>query len=246
MSADHRGWISSRPIAHRGLHDSADNPENSIGAFQAAIAAGYGIELDIHLTRDNRLAVFHDDNLERLTGRNQLVTEVSFEALSGLRLGATAQRIPALEEVFDLVAGRVPVLIEVKAGSPVARLGPALAAALDGYQGEFAVQSFDPRVLTWLKRNLPEVPRGQLSGSFSWGTMSGAKKVLLRTMLLNGTNRPDFLAYEIGAMPNLFVSFWRRYLDVPLLVWTVRTEEQLAMAGRYQANAIFENVRPSS
>jgi glycerophosphoryl diester phosphodiesterase len=238
-------WISDQPIAHRGLHDSEQNPENSVGAFNEAIAAGYGIELDIHCSRDGRLVVFHDDNAKRLTGRDLKITSASFAELSALRLAETSYRISALEEVLELVDGRVPVLIEVKTGSRPGRVGPLLVAVLSGYQGPVAVQSFDPRIVMWLRKNLPGVPRGQLSGSMSDSNLSGVQRLILRTMLLNAASRPDFIGFEIGAMPDRFVSFWRRLLRAPLLLWTVRTEEEMSQARRYRANAIFENFRPA-
>jgi glycerophosphoryl diester phosphodiesterase len=238
-------WISDRPIAHRGLHDSAGNPENSLGAFQAAVAAGYGIELDIHCTRDGRLVVFHDDDTKRLTDRDLRVRESSFAELADLRLAGTEYRINALDEVLAAVDGQVPVLVEVKTGTPMSRVGPLLATILAGYQGPVAVQSFDPRVVLWLRRHLPDVPRGQLCGAFTGEHVPIAQKLLLRSMLLNAASRPHFIAFEVDAMPDRFVSFWRRRLDVPLLLWTIRTQDQLATAGRYRANAIFEGIRPA-
>lgn len=246
MVSKDRKWISDQPIAHRGLHDEELNPENSIGAFTAAIDAGYGIELDIHLSRDGRLVVFHDDNAKRLTGRDLKITTASFAELSALRLADTEYRISALEEVLELVAGRVPVLIEVKTGSRVDRLGPLLARILANYSGPVAVQSFDPRVVRWLAKHLPEVPRGQLSGSMSDSDLPAPQRVLLRMMVTNAVTRPDFIAFEVGAMPDRFAAFWRRVLKVPLLLWTVRTEEELAAARGYHANAIFEHIRPAA
>jgi glycerophosphoryl diester phosphodiesterase len=243
LSANQR-WISDQPIAHRGLHD-AENPENSIGAFNQAVAAGYGIELDIHCSRDGRLVVFHDDNAKRLTGRDLKVTSASFAELSALRLAATAYRISALEEVLELVDGRVPVMIEVKTGSKVGRVGPLLAAVLAKYSGPVAVQSFDPRIVMWLRKNVPGVARGQLSGSMSDPGLPGLQRMVLRTMLLNAASRPDFIAFEVGAMPDRFVSFWQRVLRGPLLLWTVRTDAELSLARQHGANVIFENIRPT-
>jgi glycerophosphoryl diester phosphodiesterase len=237
-------WISDRPIAHRGLHDPAENPENSLGAFNRAATAGYGIELDIHCTRDNRLVVFHDDDTIRLTGRDLSVRESSFAELAELRLAGTDYRIHSLDEVLAEVDGRVPVLIEVKTGSPVRRVGPLLAGILSRYRGPVAVQSFDPRVVIWLRRHLPGVPRGQISCSFDGSDRPYLQRLLLRSMLLNAVSRPHFIAFDIEAMPDRFVSFWRRRLDVPLLLWTIRTMDQWSEAGRYRANPIFEGFRP--
>jgi glycerophosphoryl diester phosphodiesterase len=239
-----RKWISDRPIAHRGLHDSDGNPENSLGAFRAAVDAGYGIELDIHCTRDGHLVVFHDDDTKRLTDRNLPVRESSFADLADLRLAGTEYRINSLDEVLAAVDGQVPVLVEVKTGTPMSRVGPLLATVLAGYQGPAAVQSFDPRVLVWLRKHLPDVPRGQICGAFTGERVPAVQKLLLRSMILNAASRPHFIAFDVQAMPDRFVSFWRRTLDVPLLLWTIRTMDELAAAARYQANAIFENIRP--
>lgn len=244
MVSTDRHWITDTPIAHRGLHDAEGNPENSVGAFQAAVEAGYGIELDVHLSRDGRLVVFHDDNAKRLTGRDLKITSASFAELSALRLADTEYRISALEEVLELVAGRVPVLIEVKAGSRAERVGRTLAGLLDGYAGPAAVQSFDPRIVLWLRRHLPQVPRGQLAGALA--EVPAARRLALRSMALNAMSRPDFIAFEIGAMPDRFVAMWRRVLRASVLLWTVRTEEELAKARAYRANVIFENIRPTA
>ena len=237
-----RKWITDTLIAHRGLHDAQGNPENSVGAFRKAVAAGYGIELDIHLSRDGRLVVFHDDNAKRLTGRDLKITSASFAELSALRLADTEYRISALEEVLELVAGRVPVLIEVKAGSRVDRVGSLLASLLKGYDGPAAVQSFDPRIVVWLRRHLPDVPRGQLAGGLK--EVPAARRLLLRSMAANAVSRPDFIAFELGAMPDRFVAMWQRVLRVPLVLWTIRTEEELAKARSFGANAIFDDIRP--
>lgn len=245
MDATEGGWLRSAPIAHRGLHDSVI-PENSMPAFEAAVQAGYGIELDVHVTADGRLVVMHDDDIARMTGSTGFVVEMRCSELTTLGLLDTEFTVPTLDDVLRMVAGRVPVLIEVKTGSPMTRLGPAMAAVLRGYAGPVAVQSFDPRVLLWLRRNLPRVSRGQLSGSFTGIALTGIQKLLLRSMCLNIVTAPNFLAFEVEAMPSLFASAWRRILGVPLLLWTVRTAEQLERAAHYRANVIFESVQPPS
>jgi glycerophosphoryl diester phosphodiesterase len=236
-------WLSTVPIAHRGLHDS-HLPENSLPAFEAAAAAGFGIELDIHLTADGKLAVFHDDDTSRMTGQAVTVTAATSAELAPLRLGDTGYGIPMLNEVLDTIAGRVPILIEVKTGSAAARICPALLTELMGYSGEFAIQSFDPRIVHWLKKNAAHIPRGQLSGSFARGSMSTGRRALLRTMVLNSVTRPHFIGFQIEAMPSAAVTFWRRILRAPLLLWTVRTPDQLLTAQRFHANPIFESVHP--
>lgn len=237
-------WLFSVPFAHRGLHD-ADFPENSIPAFDAAASAGYGIELDVHCTADDRLIVMHDDTTLRMTGEDLRITEVQSEELIDLSLVDTQYKIPLLDEVLTRVASRVPVLIEVKPDSPMHRTGPALLRSLDGYSGEVAVQSFDPRVIMWMKRNAPDIVRGQLSSDFSNERIPVIQKLLLRSMLTNLLTRPQFIAFNIDAMPSISVFLWRLILRVPFLLWTVRTTEQLHRAGKYHGNIIFEKVRPA-
>ncbi|WP_245931071.1 glycerophosphodiester phosphodiesterase family protein [Actinokineospora auranticolor] len=235
--------MTSGVVAHRGLHGDGV-PENSLAAFEAAAAKGYAIELDVHLTGDGQVVVFHDANALRMTGRDVVVRDVGVGELAELRLGGTGERVPLLREVFELVAGRVPVLVEVKAGNPVGRIGAGVVAEIGRYGGEVAVQSFDPRIVLWLKTHAPAVVRGQLSGSFRGERMPWSRRVLLRGMVLNAVSRPDFLAYEVGALPNPVVAFWRWVLRVPLLVWTVRTPEHLAVARAQRAAPIFEHIQP--
>jgi glycerophosphoryl diester phosphodiesterase len=147
--------------------------------------------------------------------------------------------------VLNEVGGRVPVLIEIKTGSPLSRLGPALAKVLNDYQGEVALQSFDPRILHSFRKLLPKIPRGQICGTLDSGQVSPLQRALLRAMVLNTISRPNFLAFDVNAMPDPFVAFWRRVLRIPLLLWTVKTKEQSEVAARYQANLIFEAIRPS-
>jgi glycerophosphoryl diester phosphodiesterase len=236
-------WLHDTPIAHRGLH-SGHLPENSLAAFEAAVVAGYAIELDVRCSRDGRLVVHHDADTARLTGRAHLVAETDAAVLTTLRLGGTGQRIPLLADVLAMVAGRVPVLIEIKSGTPMSRLGPALLATLAGYRGRFAVQSFDPGVLAWVRRHAPDYPRGQVCGSFAG--LPRARRALRRAMVTNLRTRPAFLAFDVRAMPSPAVRFWRWVLGAPVLAWTVRTGTDLRRAARSRANIIFENLRPAS
>lgn len=244
MDKGRQAWLSSVPFAHRGLHD-ADFPENSIPAFDAASSAGYGIELDVHCTADDRLIVIHDDTTLRMTGRDIRVAEVQAKELVDLNLGDTQYKIPLLEDALTRVAGHVPVLVEIKSGSPMHRTGPALLRSLDGYSGDIAVQSFDPRVIMWMKKNAPDITRGQLSSDFSNERLPVVQKLLLRSMLMNVLTRPQFIAFNIDAMPSIPVYLWRSILRVPFLLWTIQTSEQLHKAGKYHANIIFEKVRPA-
>jgi glycerophosphoryl diester phosphodiesterase len=243
VAATNGEWLTTTPIAHRGLHDE-EYPENSLPAFVAAANSGFALELDLHMSSDGRLVVFHDADLKRMTGQEGFVADVQAAALTQLRLSGTEYVIPLFEEVLELVEGKAPILAEIKAGSSMTRVGPVLRTLIAGYGGPVAVQSFDPRVLLWLKKHAPHVVRGQISGSFEGEQLFPAQEFLLRSMLLNVLSRPDFLAFDLRAMPSASVSAWRIILDAPLLLWTIRTPEELVEARKYGANVIFEAMRP--
>ncbi|MDD7940915.1 glycerophosphodiester phosphodiesterase family protein [Actinomycetospora lutea] len=231
------------PIAHRGLHGEGQ-PENSVGAFVAASKAGYAIELDVHKTRDDKLVVIHDDDTERLTGTKLRVTEADARSLTDLHLDGTEYRIPLLGEALE-ASGNSPVLVEVKSGSDAARIGPLLLEGLSRAVGPVAVQSFDPRIVLWLRRNGCNVPIGQLSGSFKGENLPLVQRVLLRMMILNTVSRPDFIAFDIRNSRDAFLWLWRTLLRVPVLLWTVRSEQEVKLARARGANIIFEGIEPS-
>ncbi|MCC6731159.1 MAG: glycerophosphodiester phosphodiesterase [Chthonomonadales bacterium] len=233
-------WLRERPIAHRGLHDGARVPENSLAAFERAAAAGHPIELDVHRLRDGNVVVFHDGGLARLTGDSRAVAELSAADLAPLRLSGTDERIPLLAEVLEAVAGRVPLLVEIKSMGPI--IGPleeATLGLLRGYRGELAVQSFDPRSMAFFRARAPEIVRGQLS--FAHAGMRGQplRRLVLANLLCNLVSRPHFVAYHVDALPTVATRLVRAR-GLPLLAWTVRTPAQRAHAARWADNVIFE------
>lgn len=235
--------VLATPFAHRGLHDAAV-PENSIPAFRAAVAAGYGNELDVHLTADGRLAVVHDATTLRTTGVDLRVADADARTLSRLALEGTAHRLPMLDDVLEEVGGRTPLLVEVKPCRRWAEASAAAARLVAGYRGPVAVQSFDPRVVGWLRRHAPAVTRGQLAGGFAAAGVPPVRRSLLDAMVANAATRPHFLGYRVEDVAHPAVGLWRRLLDAPLLLWTVRTHAQLDVAARLGASPIFEGVRP--
>ncbi len=233
------------PIAHRGLYRQPEVPENSLVAFDAAIAGGYAIELDVRILADGALAVFHDGDTQRMTGVAGKLAVLDRTSLSGYRLSGTGCMIPVLSEVLDLVAGRVPILIEVKTEGRAGVIEPALAAVLDRYGGPFAVQSFNPYTTDWFRRHRPHFPRGLLSGRFAdRADMGRLKKMLLRNLLLFPLIRPDFIAYELAALDPVRRHLFKLAFGVPMLVWTVRSAEEWEATRRMGANAIFEGFLP--
>lgn len=231
------------PIAHRGLHDAA-HPENTLGAFEAAATGGYAMELDVRMSVDDHLVVIHDETTRRLTSANHVVSDTEAGVLTALSVESSRYTIPLLDEVFTVVDGRTPILIDVKPETPMARVGPPLVAAIAAYRGEVAVQSIDPRVLWWLRRHAPHVIRGQLSWAFVGAPLPAVRRFLLRTMAANLATTPDFIAYDINALPDMYVRTWQRALRAPLLGWTIRTESDLQRSVALGANPIFDTVRP--
>ena len=240
MSPD---WISERPIAHRGLHGDGV-PENSLKAFEAAVDAGYPIELDVRLTADGVPVVCHDERLGRLCGIDAAVAEVEQAELSELTLLDSDQRIPTLDAALRAVDGRVPVLVEVKTRERPGGVESAAAAVLDAYDGPFAVQSFNPLTVGWFRRRRPAWPRGQVAGPLRDAPDVGPlARFACRRLLASPLVRPDFVAYEHDALPYWPVTLHRK-LGVPVLGWTVRTPSALERTRIHADNVIFEAIRP--
>ncbi len=236
-------WLLETPIAHRGLHGPGA-PELSRASLLRAVEAGCAAEIDVRLCRDG-VVVVHDEDTERVTGTRHVIADCTLAQLQALAVLDSTEPLPSLDEVLALVAGRVPLLIEVKHRIPADRIGPAVLASLEGYAGEWAVQSFDPRIVRWFSRHAPRVVRGQISGDLSQEGLGRFHRFVLETMLWNAVSRPHFLVWDVDGLPNRLVSLWRVLLGCPVLAWTVQTEQQLAHARSVGAGVIFEHVDPS-
>lgn len=233
-------WLTTRPIAHRGLHQGDQVPENSLAAFEAAIATHHPIELDIQLLADGHLAVFHDQALERLTGEQGYITEQTLHTLSRFRLFNTDQSIPSLAEALALIQGQVPVLVEIKNEGQVGPLEAALYQILKDYKGEVAVQAFNPFSLEWFKHNAPAIPRGQLASNFKGEPLPWYNKLLLSNLLLNWASDPQFIAYDLRALPSWPTRWSRQLFKTPLITWTVRNAAEQQQALQVADNYIFD------
>ncbi len=248
-----RGALARRPelyrcrYAHRGLHDAAAGvPENSLPAFRRAAAAGFGAELDVHLTRDGRLAVFHDSRLERICGAAGTLEERTAAELSALRLCGTGERIPMLEEVLPLFAGGLPLLIEMKPRNwrDCAPLAEALARALAEHRGPFCVQSFHPWAMRCFRRQMPGCIRGQLARDFRKDReVHPAGAFLLSHLLLNWLSRPDFIAYRFEDRRTWGLRLCRR-LGLREFSWTITDAAAMTEAEADGATPIFEGFSP--
>ena len=233
-------WLVARPIAHRGLHTGdARVPENSLAAFRAAADGGHPLELDVHLSADGVAVVFHDATLERMTGDPRPVAEVTSEELAGLRLLGSDEHVPTLADVLALVEGRVPVLVEIKQRGEVGVLERAVLDDLRGYPGEYAIQSFNPYTLAYVRTADPRVVRGQLSGTFADEDLPGWQVFALRNLLLNWTSRPAFIAFELEGLPTWGTSL-QQARGRPLLAWTPDDPESFERAQRLCDGIIFD------
>lgn len=233
-------WITARPIAHRGLHQGKTVPENSLQAFEVAMAQGYPIEMDIQLLADGELAVFHDKTLARLTGQPGTIHEQTLATLNRYHLYDTDQTIPSLAEALALIQGRVPVLIEIKNEGRVGALERALLRTLTHYRGEFAVQSFNPLSLQWFKRHAPHIRRGQLSSDVGWDPAPWHLAVAHSNLLFNWASQPHFIAYDLRSLPKLSTTVAKCAFHIPLIAWTVRSPSDQAKAQSCADNYIFD------
>jgi len=247
MSRDVFSEFNGLLVAHRGLHDNAtDHPENTLAAFELAAQAGFGIELDIRLTADDQLVVFHDEDLARLCGVPKSARELSAAELSQLRVLGTDQGVPLFSQVLSLVAGRVPLVVEVKPEIDDLLTCRLADEMLRDYEGAYCIESFDPRVLAWYRRHNPAVARGQLSEDIAQDTGSGVRLLdaLLAKMVFNIVTWPDFIAFNIRDAASPALHWWRRILRCPLAAWTVRSQSQLDHARHTFSAYIFEGFTP--
>jgi len=233
-------FITDKYIAHRGFHN-AENPENTIGAFNNAIEHNYAIELDVQMLADGTVVVIHDNKLSRLCGVDKYISNCNLEDLQNLYVLDTKWQIPTLKQVLEFVNGKTPLLIEIKNTLKVGALESAVYDLLKDYQGEYAIQSFNPFTLQWFKENAPNVIRGQLSSYFKGEDLSFIKKALLKKLRLNKISSPHFVSYNADNLPNRYCNKCK----LPILAWTVRSQEEYMKVVKFADNIIFENFEPT-
>ena len=231
--------------AHRGLHGNGV-AENSMTAFCKAKENGYGIELDIHLLKDGTLAVIHDSELKRTTGADGIIEDLTAEELKLYSLENTEDTIPTFKEVLDLYDGAAPIIVELKAHKNQAALAKAAADALKDYNGAYCIESFDPRCILWLKKNRPEIIRGQLAQNFfeTDDKLNFFIKFLLTNNLLNFITRPDFVAYNFSHRKVLSTRLCQRLWKMQMVGWTIRTKETHKQVKNENWLSIFEYFLP--
>lgn len=230
------GTLLKRYFAHRGVHNVY--PENSLPAFKEAINNNMAIELDVHLTKDNEIVVFHDDSLLRMTGVNDFVRFNTLSQLKELNLDGTEFKIPTLKEVLSLVAGKTPILIELKVEANTKRLCSKVIEELKDYKGDIFIQSFNPFALRYFYKHAPQYLRGQLSSFFKQDNLSKIKKILISGLRFNKFAHVDFVAYNIKNLPNKYVN----KTSVPVLSWSIKTREEYLKAKKASNNLIIDDI----
>lgn len=241
-----------RPIAHRGLHaDKRGIIENTAPAFEAAIAKSYGIECDLQPAAGGVPIVFHDEALNRLVAGKGPVSALTAADLKRLRYKACDTPILTFAELLDLVAGRVPLLVEVKSrfGEPDMTFLKKIAKLANLYRGPVGLMSFDPAIMAALRALSPGVPRGIVSGSYQgtgwWNrNVTKVRATRLRNLLESGPVAPSFYAYQVGALPTPVTEYVRGVQGLPIFTWTVRTAKDRATAAKHADAMIFEGFEP--
>ncbi len=204
LPVERKAPFCGRSYAHRGLHrEDRSVPENSLEAFRLAAEAGYGVELDVQLTKDGQVVVFHDDTLDRVCGVHAPLAEKTYDELQRLRLCDTDQHIPLLTEALAVIGGRGPLIVELKNGRRNTELCEKTYAILKNYAGQVCIESFNPLIVRWFRLHAPELLRGQLATTMKdYGdSVSKGTAVLLSRCLLNFLSRPQFIAYRVGFRP---------------------------------------------
>lgn len=232
--------------AHRGLHDNAtEAPENSMAAFKKAVDAGYGIELDVQLTKDRIPVVFHDETLKRVCGVDGNVRDYTYEELQQFRLCKSNERIPLFADFLKLVDGKVPLIIEIKIHENADTVCSIADELIKEYKGPYCIESFHTMAVKWYRKHRPEVIRGQLSTDFSKpGKKESWYQCMVHYLLGNFMGRPDFIAYNHRHKNNISRLLCRHLFGALSVAWTVRSREALDACEKDFDLFIFEGFAP--
>ncbi len=230
-------WMTKCPIAHRGLHNSVA-PENSMAAFYRAIEKGYPIELDIRLTKDNKVVVIHDSDLYRLTKDKRIVENITYEELSKLQLLDTKEKVPLFKDVLKLVDGKVGILVEIKSCENITKLLENTNSILQKYKGNYAIQSFDKKVIQWYEENNTNVIKGMLIKNQSGLNYINKEAIQYENNLIN----IDFMSTSLAIVDNQQIQYLRSK-GLKVLSWTIKSTKGLDKAHKYSDNYIFEDIK---
>lgn len=245
-------WLTARPVAHRGLHDiSRGIVENMPGAIEAAISGNFSIEVDIQLTADGEAMVHHDDALGRLNEGSGALLQKTAAELKAVKFKATSEHMMSLSDLCTRVAGRVPLVIEVKSHFDGDRkLVTRMAQVLAAYSGPVVGMSFDPDQVLALRQIAPDLPRGIVAqrdyDDDYWKKLTKEQRDSMLYLRHGFRTQPHFVAFWVNQLPAPAPWIARNIFGCPLLTWTVRTPEQRARAGQYADQMIFEGFVPGT
>ena len=233
-------------ITHRGLFNNTDIPENSIEAFKGTVKNGFGTELDVQLTKDNKLVVFHDESLKRICGIDANLRDLSYEELEKLNLLNTEYKIPLFKDVLDVLTRDNPLIVEIKPEGDAIKTADEAIKLLNKYDLNWTMESFNPLVVRHLKKNYPEVIRGQLCCNAFENGGNFLFNFAYTYLLMNFLTRPDYIAYDIKNMSNLSFRIISKVFKGECVAWTIKSEEDLNKARKYYKQFIFDSFRPKS
>lgn len=239
------GWY----YAHRGLHDNlSDAPENSLKAFQLAVDNNFGIELDVQITKDQVPIVLHDYNLLRACNKNLKVANLTYEEIKVYNLFHSKEKIPTLQEALDVIAAKVPIIIELKIPWSAPKTCEAVVNILECYTGVYCIESFHPFGLIWYRKNKPNIVRGQLASDFIKEKTAGSKfqYFILKHLLLNFLSKPDFIAYHYIYKNDLSFTLCRKLYKVKAVAWTIQSQKDLEDNKDIYHLFIFDSFLPDS
>jgi len=242
-------WLTARPIAHRAYHDAAGGRiENTLSAVRAAIERNFAIEVDLQLTADGAVVVFHDDTVDRLMQASGRVDGMTLASLKATAFKQGSDTVPTLAELLETVAGKVPLVIELKSNwNGDRRLEAAVAPILAAYDGPAVVMSFDPDSMAAMQKLLPAMPRGIVADRYTdleeWGFLPPRRRFALRNLSAVPKVGASFVSYDLNGLPS-FAPSKVRASGLPLITWTVRTPEQAAKVKLYADQITFEGFDP--
>ena len=229
--------FKNRFIAHRGLHKNKMIPENSMLAFKAAIEKNYAIEFDINITKDNQIVVFHDDDLNRLCNKKENIEDVSYDFLKDLNLYESNEKIPLLKELLDQVAGKIPLIIEIKKHKNIGLLENILLEMLKEYKGEYFICSFEKDILLWLEKNKPKEIRGLIFESLPIKFKKYEKIAFLYKYF---KSKADFISLEDKLIDSSIYDFCKKK-ELDIVVWTIKDKKSFQNIDKKVSAVIFEN-----
>ncbi len=241
------GNMKNYPYAHRGLHDDV-LPENSMGAFEAAVSHGYGMEFDLQLTKDKKVVVHHDRSLKRVCGVDKSIGDLTYDELKEIKLGDSQYSTPLFSDVLKMVDGKVPMVIEIKNYDKISELCSLVWEELKDYKGEYCIESFHPFIVRWFRKHQPQVVRGQLMTKFTGKEPNGYPNApmawLATNLFTNCLTRPDFEAYDHRHRDNLSLRTARKLYDLQEVSWTVRSIDNYKDLTEDNCLCIFEDFTP--